>query len=449
MSADRRLRPTIVQPGGGTALDFGAEGVASVMLGGEQTGGTLAVIRTPVAPGAGPAPHVHALEDELYLVAEGRISYLADGRWTEVGPGGVVYLPRGTPRRLPQRRRGARPALAPRDARGLRALLRPVGRRTRGGWSSGRGAHRRPHAGPRHDPGRRGAELSSGGWHGRRCTRPHSNPLRAVAGSETRASLLALRPAARAGARCGRPPSAPGSAARRVAAGWPRRRGLAAGAAQVDGDAPLRPQVARVCEPHAGRAEPRHQPGRRIVGRRSARPPHGLRSPPAPHRQGHVVARGEPRPGRLHPDGDVRHVQRDARLIFAVGKELAEQAPERGRVGVRLPQQRAAAAPAAPRAPAGARPLASPASHVPGAGRPRGGIATLRRGYRLPLIAAAPAGPPAALRASRRHHPPTLAPGSTTHGACLDNPLWPSAQGRKWPIPACLGVARCGSPEGQ
>ena len=109
MAADRRPRPTIVQPGGGTALDFGASGVASVMLGGEQTGGTLAVIRTPVAPGPGPAPHVHALEDELYLVAEGRISYLADGRWTEVGPGGVVYLPRGTPHAY--RNDGAAPAL--------------------------------------------------------------------------------------------------------------------------------------------------------------------------------------------------------------------------------------------------------------------------------------------------------------------------------------------------
>ena len=151
-------------------------------------------------------------------------------------------------------------------------------------------------------------------------------PLRAVAGSETRASLLTL-------VRCGQVPAADARRAlpdrpRGAALGWPRRRGLAAGAAQVDGDAPLRPQVARVCEPHAGLAEPRHQPGRRIVGRRSARPPHGLRSPPAPHRQGHGNRlRGAV---RRPDDGDVQHVQRDARLIFAVGKELAEQAPERG-----------------------------------------------------------------------------------------------------------------------
>ena len=36
-------------------------------------------------------------ELEIFLVIEGRISYCANGEWTEVGPGGVVYLPRETP----------------------------------------------------------------------------------------------------------------------------------------------------------------------------------------------------------------------------------------------------------------------------------------------------------------------------------------------------------------
>ena len=30
-------------------------------------------------------------------MVEGRISNYADGRWTEVGPGGTVYFPRGCP----------------------------------------------------------------------------------------------------------------------------------------------------------------------------------------------------------------------------------------------------------------------------------------------------------------------------------------------------------------
>lgn len=47
-------------------------------------------------PDSCPPLHRHSLEDELFLVVEGHIRYFAEGRWTEVGPGGAVYLPRGT-----------------------------------------------------------------------------------------------------------------------------------------------------------------------------------------------------------------------------------------------------------------------------------------------------------------------------------------------------------------
>ncbi len=91
----RRATPIIVPVGAGTDLPF-PTGSATVMLKGEQTGGTLTVIRTTEEPGDGPPAHVHANEDELFLVIEGRISYWADGRWTEVAPGGIVYFPRGS-----------------------------------------------------------------------------------------------------------------------------------------------------------------------------------------------------------------------------------------------------------------------------------------------------------------------------------------------------------------
>ena len=86
----------IVQPGGGKDL-FAFSGVLSVLLAGEQTGGALTVMLDESPPGSGPPFHVHSQEDEWFLVVEGRISYFADGRWTEVGPGGAVYLPRGRP----------------------------------------------------------------------------------------------------------------------------------------------------------------------------------------------------------------------------------------------------------------------------------------------------------------------------------------------------------------
>jgi quercetin dioxygenase-like cupin family protein len=88
-------KPIIVQPGAGNELHAFGD-VLSVLLGGDQTGGTLSVMLDVTPPGAGPPPHVHANEDELFLVVEGRISYFVEGRWTEVGVGGAVYLPRGS-----------------------------------------------------------------------------------------------------------------------------------------------------------------------------------------------------------------------------------------------------------------------------------------------------------------------------------------------------------------
>ena len=46
--------------------------------------------------GGGPAPHTHANEDELYIVLEGTLSFFSNDRWTDVGPGGLVYHPRGS-----------------------------------------------------------------------------------------------------------------------------------------------------------------------------------------------------------------------------------------------------------------------------------------------------------------------------------------------------------------
>lgn len=86
--------PIIVQPGEGKDLHaFG--NILTVLIGGEQTCGTLAVMSEATPPGGGPPLHVHSAEDELFLVVEGKICYFVNDQWSEVSPGGAVYLPRG------------------------------------------------------------------------------------------------------------------------------------------------------------------------------------------------------------------------------------------------------------------------------------------------------------------------------------------------------------------
>lgn len=96
MTLDDGLAPTIVEAGDGPVLHAFGD-TFQVKLGAEQTGGRLALGLATVPPGSGPPPHLHRNEDELFIVVEGRMSFLANGAWTDVAPGGVVFLPRGAP----------------------------------------------------------------------------------------------------------------------------------------------------------------------------------------------------------------------------------------------------------------------------------------------------------------------------------------------------------------
>jgi uncharacterized cupin superfamily protein len=46
-------------------------------------------------PGGGPPPHYHVNEDETFHILEGRMAFLFDDEWYELGPGGAAYMPRG------------------------------------------------------------------------------------------------------------------------------------------------------------------------------------------------------------------------------------------------------------------------------------------------------------------------------------------------------------------
>lgn len=64
-------------------------------LSGPATRGLCAAWIETVPPGEGPPPHIHHAEDEIFYVLEGRLTFFANGGEILVGPGALVYSPRG------------------------------------------------------------------------------------------------------------------------------------------------------------------------------------------------------------------------------------------------------------------------------------------------------------------------------------------------------------------
>jgi quercetin dioxygenase-like cupin family protein len=72
---------------------FGEE--VTILLDGERTGGALAMWTGITPSGGGPPRHYHLNEDETFFIIEGRVAFLLNEEWNEVGPGGAVFMPRG------------------------------------------------------------------------------------------------------------------------------------------------------------------------------------------------------------------------------------------------------------------------------------------------------------------------------------------------------------------
>lgn len=67
-----------------------------VMLGAEHTGGTFSAILGEIRPGDGPPPHLHRDREEYFFVLEGTYSLGVNGKQSTIGPGTLVFVPRGT-----------------------------------------------------------------------------------------------------------------------------------------------------------------------------------------------------------------------------------------------------------------------------------------------------------------------------------------------------------------
>jgi quercetin dioxygenase-like cupin family protein len=84
----------VIGPGDGKAGFLGSIGVR-FMLGGNESGGGVALVEHPMSARALAAPlHKHALEDEYSFILTGRVGALLGEEVLEGGPGDLIFKPR-------------------------------------------------------------------------------------------------------------------------------------------------------------------------------------------------------------------------------------------------------------------------------------------------------------------------------------------------------------------
>lgn len=66
-----------------------------VLLTGDMTNGSLAVITQTCEPGGGPPPHSHTKEDEIFTVLEGDFEVFDGSAWRPLPRGQAAFGPRG------------------------------------------------------------------------------------------------------------------------------------------------------------------------------------------------------------------------------------------------------------------------------------------------------------------------------------------------------------------
>lgn len=70
-------------------------GYIDIKLGADRTGGAFTLIEIVNLPGGGIGPHVHSMDDETVIHVSGGLDAVIDGVERALGPGDVVFIPRG------------------------------------------------------------------------------------------------------------------------------------------------------------------------------------------------------------------------------------------------------------------------------------------------------------------------------------------------------------------
>ena len=90
-----QMTPQIIKPDEAETLRPFGIGM-KVMMPAEHTGGTFSALVGEIKPGEGPPPHLHRDREEYFFVLEGTYDLSVNGSHTTIGPGTLVFVPRGT-----------------------------------------------------------------------------------------------------------------------------------------------------------------------------------------------------------------------------------------------------------------------------------------------------------------------------------------------------------------
>ena len=95
MTFQDTIHPTYLQPGQGRHLTVITDAV-TVKADPDDTGGAFALYEVETPPAGGCPPHVQRYDDEALFVIAGRYAVLLGEDQVDLGPGGFVFIPRGT-----------------------------------------------------------------------------------------------------------------------------------------------------------------------------------------------------------------------------------------------------------------------------------------------------------------------------------------------------------------
>lgn len=94
-AAGGTLRPLVVHLDQAEQLHpFGID--LRVLLSAQQTGGSFSALFGDIKPGEGPPLHLHRGHDEYFFVLDGTYQLQVGEQEQTVGPGTLVFVPRGT-----------------------------------------------------------------------------------------------------------------------------------------------------------------------------------------------------------------------------------------------------------------------------------------------------------------------------------------------------------------